>query len=309
MEALLQLGGVSHEFINVGEITLHTVLAGPADGPLVILLHGFPEFWYGWRSQILPLAQAGYRIAVPDQRGYNLSEKPHDLSAYRIDRLAGDVLGLMRALGREQATLVGHDWGGVVAWTTAVLFPQHVARLVVLNAPYHGVVSRMIARHPAQLCMSAYILFFQIPLFAEAVLRNNHWELLARTLRRTSRPGVFPQALIEQYRQAWWRRGAMTGMLNWYRALLRRPLPLPQRPRITAPTLILWGAKDFALSRPMAQLSAALCEHVRLVFFEDASHWLQHEQAEEVNRLIIEFLGGNQESEGGLYIIKNRISS
>jgi pimeloyl-ACP methyl ester carboxylesterase len=293
MEDLLRSSGVSHEFIDVGEIKLHTVLAGPADGPLVILLHGFPEFWYGWRNQILPLAQAGYRVAVPDQRGYNLSEKPRHLSAYRVDRLAGDVVGLMRALGHERAALVGHDWGGIVAWTTAVLYPQHVTRLAALNAPYHMVAPRVIARHPAQLRMSAYILFFQIPLFAEAILRNNHWEPLAQTLQRTSRPGAFSETVIEQYRQAWWRKGAMTGMLNWYRALLRRPLPLPLRPRISVPTLILWGARDAALSRPMAQLSAALCDHVRLVFFEDASHWLQHEEAQEVNQLLIEFFAGS----------------
>jgi pimeloyl-ACP methyl ester carboxylesterase len=200
MEDLLQSSGVSREFIDVGEITLHTVLAGPLDGPLVILLHGFPEFWYGWRNQILPLAQAGYRVAVPDQRGYNLSEKPPDLSAYRIDRLAGDVVGLIRALGREQAALVGHDWGGIVAWTTAVLHPQHVARLAALNAPYHWVAPRVIGRNPAQLRMSAYILFFQIPLFAEAILRNNDWEPLAQTLRRSSRPGIFSNAVIEHYR-------------------------------------------------------------------------------------------------------------
>jgi pimeloyl-ACP methyl ester carboxylesterase len=295
MEDLLPFSGVSHEFVDVGEITLHTVLAGPADGPLVILLHGFPEFWYGWRNQILPLAQAGYRVAVPDQRGYNLSDKPRHLSAYRMDRLAGDVVGLMRSLGREQAALVGHDWGGIVAWTAAVLFPQHVARLVALNAPYHRVAPRVIARNPAQLRMSAYILFFQIPLFAEAILRNDHWELLTQTLRRTSRPGIFSDAVIGHYRQAWWRQGAMTGMLNWYRALLRRPLPLPLRPRISVPTLILWGARDTALSRPMAQLSAVLCEHVRLVFFEDASHWVQHEKAQEVNELLIEFLRENGE--------------
>jgi epoxide hydrolase 4 len=295
MDDLLLLSGVRHEFIDVGEITLHTVLAGPQDGPLVILLHGFPEFWYGWRNQILPLAQAGYRVAAPDQRGYNLSEKPRELSAYRLDRLAGDVVGLMRALGREKAILVGHDWGGVVAWTAAVLYPQHVARLVALNAPYQMVAPRVFWRNPAQLRMSAYILFFQIPLFAEAILRNNHWEPLAQTLHHTSRQGIFSDAMIEQYRQAWWRPGAMTGMLNWYRALLRRPLPLPRRPRISVPTLILWGARDTALSRPMAQLSAALCEHVRLVFFDDASHWVQHEKWEVVNELLVEFLGPGED--------------
>lgn len=294
MNEYLQLNGIRAEFVDVGEVTLHTVLAGPEAGPLVILLHGFPEFWFGWRNQILSLAQAGFRVAAPDQRGYNLSEKPIDLSAYRVDRLAGDVVGLMQALGREKAIIVGHDWGGVVAWTLAVLYPQRVARLVALNAPYHRVASRVFWRNPAQLRMSAYIPLFQIPLFAEAILRNNHWELLTRALRSTSRPGAFSDAAIELYRQAWWRKGAMTAMLNWYRALLRRPLSLPLRPRISVPTLILWGGDDFALSRPMAQLSAALCEHMRLIFFEDAGHWLQHEKAEAVNEYLIQFLQEGQ---------------
>jgi pimeloyl-ACP methyl ester carboxylesterase len=290
VDEFAHLNGIRAEFIDVGEVALHTALAGPEDGPLVILLHGFPEFWFGWRNQIMPLAQAGFRVAAPDQRGYNLSEKPVNLSAYRVDRLAGDVVGLTQALGREKAIIVGHDWGGIVAWTMAVLYPQRVSRLVALNAPYHMVTPRVIWRNPAQLRMSAYIFLFQIPLFAEAILRNDHWGLLTRALRSTSRPGAFSDVAIERYRQAWWRKGAMTAMLNWYRALLRRPLSLPLRPRNSIPTLILWGEDDVALSRPSAQLSAALCEHVRLVFFDDAGHWLQHEKAEEVNGLLVEFL-------------------
>jgi pimeloyl-ACP methyl ester carboxylesterase len=123
-------------FVETNGITLHTVQAGPADGPLVILLHGFPEFWYGWHEQIRPLAEAGFRVVVPDQRGYNLSDKPDGVERYRIDELSRDVVGLIDAAGREQAAVVGHDWGAAVAWWTALHHADRVSKLVAVNVPH-----------------------------------------------------------------------------------------------------------------------------------------------------------------------------
>ena len=122
--------------LRTNGITLHAAAAGPAEGKLVILLHGFPEFWYGWRHQIAPLAASGLRILAPDQRGYNLSDKPAGIAAYRLDTLADDVIGLADALGREHFAVVGHDWGGVVAWRLAARNPERVTRAVILNAPH-----------------------------------------------------------------------------------------------------------------------------------------------------------------------------
>lgn len=268
---------------------LHLVQAGPVDGPLVILLHGFPEFWYGWRHQIEPLAEAGYRVIAPDQRGYNLSDKPKSLSAYRMDVLAGDVIGLMDALGREKAILTGHDWGGLVAWIAAVLYPDRVRKLAVLNAPYPPAVLRTALAHPKQIVRSSYMYFFQINGLAEAVLRNNNWELLVESMRRSSQPGAFSQEDFERYREAWWRKGAMTSMLNWYRALFRRPFRLSRELRLSTPTLLLWGARDAALGREMAEASIEFCENGRLVYFEDASHWVQHEKVGQVNQYLFDF--------------------
>lgn len=280
----------SFTFIETNGIRLHARVAGPEDGPLVVLLHGFPEFWYGWKNQIGPLAEAGFRVVAPDQRGYNLSDKPRGIDAYRIDRVAADIAGLIEALGRERAFVVGHDWGGVAAWTAATLYPGRVEKLVVLNAPYPSVGVRTIARDPTQLLRSLYLFFFQLPGLPEMMLRNNDWGLLVDGMRRSSRRGTFSDADFEAYRQAWWRKGAMTAMLNWYRAFVRRPAPvIPWKPRVRPPTLILWGKNDFALSPVNAKLSLELCENGRLEWI-DAGHWVQHEETKWVNEAIIDFL-------------------
>ncbi len=279
-----------NSFVETDGIRLHIVEAGPDNGRLVILLHGFPEFWYGWRYQIPALAAAGFHVVAPDQRGYNLSDKPQDLSAYRLDVLARDITSLMGALGQEKASLVGHDWGGLVAWAVAVLYPKRVEKLAVLNAPYPLAPVWTIFRHPEQLLRSVYIYFFQLPLIPEAVLRKDDWEWLVVGMHSTSRPGAFTAEDIEYYRQAWWKKGAMTSMIHWYRALVRRPARLPLKPRLSMPVLILWGAQDFALGRELAEASIELCDHGKLVFFEQASHWVQHEEVEGVNRWLMDFL-------------------
>lgn len=279
---------VQGTYIETNGIRLHVLLAGPPDGRLILLLHGFPEFWYGWRRQIGPLAEAGFRVAAPDLRGYNRSDKPQGVGAYRIDKIAADIAGLVQALGRKSAILVGHDWGGIAAWTTAALYPERVEKLVALNALYPTVGFRTTLRDPSQFLRSSYIYFFQMPEIAEAVLRNNDWGSLAETLRRSSRPGTFSDVDLEAYRAAWWQPGAMTGMLNWYRAFLQRKAPIPWKPRIQPSTLILWGKHDAALSRVNAELSLDLCADGRLEY-ANASHWVQHEAAEWVNDRLIEF--------------------
>ncbi len=276
--------------IQTNNICLHAVQAGPGDGPLVILLHGFPEFWRGWINQIEPLASAGYRVLAPDQRGYNLSDKPLNVAAYRLEETGKDVLGLMENLEREEATIVGHDWGGGVGWWLAAHHPERVERMVILNMPHPRVIQRTLLRSPRQALRSLYAAFFQIPRLPEAILRNNDWELLVKNLLESSQPGTFSDEDIEQCRRAWWQEGAITGMLNWYRANLRYPPDFPERGRIEVPTLIIWGAQDTVLSPEMAQESADMCANPSLVMFEDATHWVQHEKAEEVNARLVDFL-------------------
>ena len=281
---------LAHRTIQANGLRLHAVEAGPEDGPPVILLHGFPEFWYGWREQIGPLAAAGFHVLAPDQRGYNLSDKPAGVAAYCLEALVADVFGLMDACGWDRAALVGHDWGALVAWMAALWRPGRVARLGILNVPHPAAVPRVLLTHPEQLLRSGYILFFQIPRLPEAILRNGDWGPVVKMLRASSRPGAFLDEDVERYRRAWWRAGAFTAMLNWYRALVRWPPEIPPDPRLRLPALILWGVHDIALVRALAPASLSLCDNGKLVFFEHATHWLQHEEPAKVNRLLIEFL-------------------
>ena len=282
-----------HAYIRSNGVTLHTVRAGPEDGPLLILLHGFPEFWYGWRRQFPFLARAGYRVWAPDQRGYNLSQKPRGIAAYNLDELTADVVGLIDAAGREKAIVVGHDWGGAVAWWLANKQPERLEKVVILNAPHHAAMKRYVRSNPNQWLRSLYILFFQISGLPEMVLRAGNGRVLVRLMQASSRPGAFNQADVHAYRRAWSQPGALTGMLHWYRAIRQeRPQRLPG-PRITVPTLLIWGARDVALSRELAPLSVDLCDDGRLVLIEAASHWLQHEEPARVNQLIHSFIVDN----------------
>lgn len=275
--------------LQTNGITLHAVEAGPADGPLVILLHGFPEFWYGWHHQIEALANAGYRVLAPDQRGYNLSDKPRRIFAYNLDELAADVVGLIDAMGREKAYLAGHDWGGAAAWRTAIKYPQRLEKVAILNAPHPKVMRWNLLHNRAQRRKSWYIFLFQIPFLPERRMQRDNWKMGERALQRTSRAGTFSDADIVLYRQAWSQPGAANGMLNWYRAALRnRPKRVPSV-RVTVPTLLIWGTKDRFLGRELAQPSIDLCDEGKLVFIEEASHWVQHEEPQQINKLLLEF--------------------
>jgi pimeloyl-ACP methyl ester carboxylesterase len=278
--------------ISANGIRLNTVQSGSQEGPLVILLHGFPEFWYGWRNQLGPLADTGLRVVAPDLRGYGLSDKPEGLDAYRLDVLAEDITGLIEALGYEKASLVGHDWGGIIAWAVAALHPERVERLVILNAPYPKISALTLLLHPQQFIKSAYILFFNLPRLPEKWLPEDDWRLMIEALRKSSRNGTFGADDLRQYLWAWEQKGALTAMLNYYRALVRRPVELPDE-KIAAPTLILWGKQDTALGSYLAKDSLKHCLNGQLIFFEETTHWIQHEESEAVNTRLKEFLKDN----------------
>lgn len=277
-------------YLTTNGIRLHVVTAGPPDGQLVILLHGFPEYWRGWIKQIQPLADAGYRVVVPDQRGYNLSDKPAGVRSYRMEVLGLDIIGLMDALGREHCCLVGHDWGAAVAWGVGLTFPERVKRLGILNVPHPDVMARFVGRDLTQTLKSWYIAFFQIPGLPEWLLSRNKFSGLSNMLLRSSKPGTFTPTDLDEYRQAWSQTGALTAMINWYRAVARYRPTAPEDMRLSMPVLILWGTHDIALSQKMAQPSIDHCRSAKLVYFENATHWVHHEESDAVTKALLEFL-------------------
>jgi pimeloyl-ACP methyl ester carboxylesterase len=281
-----------HHFIQTNGITLHTVTAGPKDGEPVILLHGFPEFWFGWRKQIPFLAQQGFRVIVPDQRGYNLSDKPRGIAAYHLDETAKDVAGLMDALGYQDVYLAGHDWGGVVGWWLALHQPQRLRKMAILNVPFPSVAVEAIrSGNKEQQRKSWYVAAFQIPWLAERGFRQQNVGEGRNILLRISHPDTFTPAELIVYEHAWEKPGAVTGMINWYRANFWTflTMPHPANGSIQTPTLMLWGEQDRALGKELARPSIDLCANGRLLFFPNATHWLQHDEAEAINQQLATF--------------------
>lgn len=281
---------LTHSDVVTNGVRLHVVQAGPPEGPPVILLHGFPECWYGWRHQIAPLAEAGYRVVVPDQRGYNLSDKPPGLAAYTRDVLAADVVGLLDHLGVERGLVVGHDWGGAVAWWLACQHPERVARLAVLNLP-HPIVFARALRTLRQARRSWYILMFQLPWLPEWLLGRKEAAALVDVLRGGTRRGAITAEELEVYRQAYQQPGALSAMLRWYRAVVRLRSSRLAHPRLSMPTCLIWGKQDTALGWEMAAPSMAFCDDGRLFLLEEAGHFVQHDEPRRVAELLLDFLG------------------
>ncbi len=282
---------VTHHTADLGDVRLHYVEAG--SGPLVVLLHGFPEFWYSWRNQIPALAAAGFRVVAPDMRGYNLSDKPPGIDSYRTDLLTRDIERLIRACGEERATVVGHDWGGIVAWLFAMRYPDMVERLVILNAPHPGSTTRALLS-PVQWLRSSYVLFFQIPWLPEAIWQAGNFALL-RWLFRTDpqRRDAFTEEDIDRYVEAFSQPGALTATINYYRAAVQQnPLNVRQDlRRIERPVLVIWGLQDRALGPELAEPDRQWVPNVRVEPLPDASHWVQQDAPARVNQLLLDFLG------------------
>jgi len=270
---------IEHRDIVTNGVRLHCALAGPTDGPLVLALHGFPEYWRGMASTMVALAQSGFRVVAPDQRGYHLSEKPSTIDDYRIEELSADAAGLIQALGYESAHVVGHDWGAAVAWWLALTQPALINRLVIANVPHPSVMARNIRSNRQQMRKSWYIFAAQIPLLPELLVFGPLTRTrFAHLISRTANQGSLDEAYQRELAQAWSHPGAARGMFHWYRAAVRRRPERLADKRVHVPTLILWGRNDVALSADMVEPSAQLCDDARIVWFDDATHWVLHDE-------------------------------
>jgi len=295
-------------YANINGIRLHYAEAGSGDN-LVILLHGFPEFWYSWRHQLIALGE-NYHVVAPDMRGYNLSDKPARVEDYRIEVLVEDVVDLMKNFGARKAAIVAHDWGAAVAWVVAQKYPERVSKLAVLQVPPAAVWRANMSLR--QLLRSWYMFFFQLPRLPEWVIGRKDFAALNHTFKETvARKGTFSDADIELYREALRQPGAITAAVNYYRANVRRIMSPRNAPgtvggkgesktdqatpggdgRIRVPTLFIFGEQDFAI---LPATVRGIGEHVAAPYSElriaDSGHWVQNEAVAEVNQALIDFL-------------------
>lgn len=280
-----------HGFAHVNGIRLHYVTRG--EGKLLILLHGFPEFWYSWRHQIPELAKQ-FRVVAPDLRGYNASDKPDSVANYRIDLLTADVMGLIRSFGEGEAVIVGHDWGGGIAWAFAADYPHATERLIVLNCPHPTVLQKHLRSNFRQLRRSWYMFFFQIPRVPEWGIRLNLRRFVERAFRGMAiRKEAFPDTELQRYIEALQRPGVLTAAINYYRAAFRETVRHGERKfaKISCPTLLIWGEEDIALGKELTyNMEEYFTGRFEVKYIPRCSHWVQQEQPELVNRYILEFL-------------------
>jgi pimeloyl-ACP methyl ester carboxylesterase len=279
-------GTWKHEYIVSNGIRLHYVTQG--EGPLMLMLHGFPEFWYSWRHQIPEFAK-DYKVVALDLRGYNESDKPQEQSAYVMSEFIKDVKGVIQGLGYERCVLVAHDWGGAIAWHFAYAHPEMLERLIVMNIPHPAKYTEGL-RTPQQLMRSWYIFFFQIPVLPELLIQASDYQAISTALTAMANDqSTFSPEDIEAYKNAAAKRGALTAMLNYYRNgfdnMLRQEWTL-----VTVPTLMIWGEGDKALVKELTYGTQEFVRDLQIRYLPNVSHWVQQEQPELVNQYMREFL-------------------
>jgi pimeloyl-ACP methyl ester carboxylesterase len=287
---------ISHNYADVNGIRLHYAEAGSGDH-LVILLHGFPEFWYSWQKQLQALG-GKFHVVAPDMRGYNLSDKPARVEDYKIDKLVGDVIGLIDHFGAKQAAIVGHDWGAGVAWAVAQKRPDRVSRLAVLQVPIAAAWRANMSFK--QLLRSWYMFFFQIPGVPEWLIRQQNFRSLERTFTdKVTRKDSFTSEDIERYKEAARQPGALTGAINYYRAnvfgrlFARKPKTVANQgdSRVKVPTLFIFAEQDLAiLPATVRGLERYVDAYYHEIRIPDSGHWVQNEAPAEVNAALLEFL-------------------
>jgi len=287
------------QYAEINGVRLHYVAAGK--GPLIVFLHGFPEFWYEWKSQLAEFGKDHLAIA-PDMRGYNLSGKPPGVEPYQMKNLVEDVRALADHLGRKRFVLVGHDWGGAVAWAFAIAHPERLEKLIIVNAPHPAVFARLLRDDPNQQKASQYMLMFRSDQAEATLSANNYGALVNAVLGAGLKSGAFTEQDRDAYIQAWSQPGALTGGLNYYRAARIGP-PTPggdvssaksgtdaTQLAVKVPTLVIWGEKDTALLTSNLEGLDQFVPQLTIKRIPEGSHWVIHERPAEVNGYIRDFL-------------------
>ncbi|HEY9860001.1 MAG TPA: alpha/beta hydrolase [Candidatus Obscuribacterales bacterium] len=280
-------GPWTHEYISTNGIKLHYVTQG--EGPLMLMLHGFPEFWYSWRKQIPEFAQ-DYKVVALDLRGYNDSDKPSEQSAYVMNEFIKDIKGVIQGLGYDKCVLVGHDWGGAIAWNFAYAYPEMLDRLIILNLPHPAKFAAGL-RTPQQLLRSSYIFFFQLPWLPEWLIQAGDYQPLEAAFKGMAvHKDAFTAADIQAYKQAVAKPGALTAMLNYYRNAFEQGLFKPDWGVLEVPTLMIWGEEDTALGKELTYGTEQYVRDFQIKYIPDCSHWVQQERPQLVNQHMREFL-------------------
>ncbi|XP_006728906.1 epoxide hydrolase 4 [Mirounga angustirostris] len=285
----------THCYVRIKDsgLRFHYVAAGERGKPLMLLLHGFPEFWYSWRHQLREF-KSEYRVVALDLRGYGETDAPIHRENYKLDCLITDIKDILDSLGYSKCVLIGHDWGGMIAWLIAICYPEMVMKLIVINFPHPNVFTEYILRHPAQLFKSSHYYFFQIPWFPEFMFSINDFKALKHLFTSQS-TGIGRKGCrlttedLEAYIYVFSQPGALSGPINHYRNIFSC-LPLKHH-MVTIPTLLLWGEKDAFMEVEMAEVTKIYVKnYFRLTILSEVSHWLQQEQPDIVNKLIWTFL-------------------
>jgi pimeloyl-ACP methyl ester carboxylesterase len=278
-------------------LNMRIARCGPTTAPLIVMLHGFPECWYSWRHQMRAFADS-FDCAALEMRGYGETDAPRGKRNYTLEKLVVDVAELIEALGRERAIVIGHDWGGGIAWATAMMRPEVVERLVVMNCPHPRRLSEELRRNPRQMLRSWYMLFFQIPRLPEALFRRRDYELLDRSMRDNAiNKDAFSDADLAYFHAAFRNPYSITAAINYYRANLRSGFMARDGEnnwidrKIAALTLVIWGEQDFALGKELTyRMEPLFAGSFELNYIADAGHWVQQERPERVNELLRPFL-------------------
>lgn len=260
----------------------------------MLFLHGFPECWYSWRHQIPEFAQT-YKVVAVDLRGYNDSDKPEGQAAYRMPEFIADIKGMIKALGYEQCILVGHDWGGIIAWHFAYAHPDMLKQLIILNAPHPALFSQKLFTS-GQWLRSWYMLFFQVPFLPEFLIQLGDFKALEMAfLGMAVRKSAFTKEDLDFYKDAFAKRGALTASLNYYRNALQQTLTERNWQTLYVPTLMIWGEEDIALDKELTDGVETYVHDFQIQYIPNCSHWVQQEQPELVNQYIRHFLTAKSE--------------